>query len=176
MYADIRRTVGGIQFTVGPLANGWPMVLRLSYETAAALADALTGDTRWGHMLASIGPDRYVSGLIYEPGDGGGWISYVRVNVDQADDQGEVLAEWGCAAASLLEIAAELRNYAPDKLPPLPGDPAEPWEPEDFHLCSGCGRPVFDSMASAMVVTSRGLGFMCGPCGIREMEAAEAAQ
>jgi hypothetical protein len=35
LYADIRRVIGGIQFTIGPMPNGQPWIMRLAYQTAA---------------------------------------------------------------------------------------------------------------------------------------------
>lgn len=149
LYVDVRRAVNGIQFTIGPLPNGQPWIMRLAYEAAAAFSGALTANTRWGAPLSVPGPDGIAYAIVYDPGDGGGWITYARFN----DEELESVAEWPCAAESLHKFAALLREHAPDRLPPLPGDPMAPWEPEGFHLCSGCGRPVFDSMPTAMVVS-----------------------
>jgi hypothetical protein len=118
------------------------------------------------------GTDGIAYAITYEPGDGGGWITYARLNGDEL----ESVAEWGYAAEHLRDLGAVLGEHAPGELPPLPGDPAAPWSPEDFHLCSGCGRPVFDSMPTMMVTSpSTGglIGMMCEPCGIREVEIAE---
>lgn len=171
VYVDIRRAVGGIQFTIGPLPDGRPWIMRLAYETAAAFSDALTANTVWGAPLG-VAADDTMYAIIYEPGDGGGWIIYAHLSGDIP----ERAAEWGCAAEALHNVAALLRDHAPDKLAPLPGDPEAPWSPEDFHLCGGCGRPVFDSMPTMMVTSpSAGglIGMMCESCGIREMEIAE---
>ena len=171
-YVDVRQTVGGIQFTIGPLPDGRPWIMRLAYETAASFSEALTANTLWGAPLSVPDSNGTAYAIIYEPGDGGGWITYARLRGEQAD----TMAEWACAAVNLRDIAAALRDHAPGKLAPLPGDPAAPWAPEDFHLCSGCGRPVFDSMSTMMVIspaTGGRIGFMCESCGGREMETAE---
>jgi hypothetical protein len=118
------------------------------------------------------GPDGIAYAIVYEPGDGGGWITYARLNGEEL----ESVAEWACAAEALHNVGALLREHALDRLPPLPGDPAAPWSPEGFHLCSGCGRAVFDSMPTMMVPspsTCGLIGMMCEPCGIREIEIAE---
>lgn len=174
VYADIRRAVGGIQFTIGPLPTGQPWTMRLSYETAEAFSNALITNTAWTAPLSIPDSDGIMHGIAYEPGDGGGWIIYARLNVNSGKP--ETLAEWGCAAGALSEIGTLLGEHAPDRLPPLAGDPAAPWQPEDFHLCTGCGRPVFDSMPTMMVArpsTGGFIGMMCEPCGIREMELVE---
>lgn len=171
MYADVRRTAGGVQFTVGPLPNGQPCIMRLAGKTAIAFADALTANTPWGTTVSKPDADGNEYAIVYEPGDGGGWVVFARIN----GDEHERVADWGCAAGNLRELGALLKDHASDELPALPGDPPPPWTPEDFHLCNGCRRPVFDSMPSVMVISpSSGehIGFMCEPCGIRETAAA----
>jgi hypothetical protein len=158
-YADIRRTEGGLQFAIGPLPSGQPLIMFLHCQDAEELAAAMESGTELG---ITNGQESTV--LAYRPGQRGGIFTLLGKHAG-AWEPAFTLA---CHKISVRQLAAELRRHA--RMPVLLAD-GQSWQPEDFHLCTSCGRPVFDSMPSVLVVrpsAGGALGMMCEPCGMRE--------
>jgi hypothetical protein len=176
-YTDIRRAPGGVQFTFGPGPEG-PIIIRLAYKTFIRLYNSALQGKRWNGPLGQA-PNGSITGLVFMPPTDHDYGCLLLCNVvdgaNGAPDTGVVL-RWNANDEDWQELGQKFRDWY-KKLPrPLDTEATEGWQPEEYHLCTECGRPVFDS-APTMMGPGRNsfLGIMCEPCGVAIMQEHEAA-
>lgn len=149
-HADLRPVSGSVQMTLclaetdqGP--GTWVLRLRGGGDDCERMGAAMEE----GRLF--VWPDSETAEALafipHFPADGEGTIGRAPVPADGEDlefTRRKVLPMPLCAemGRNLRRIAAALD----------PGASPDGWRPEDSAPCQGCGRPIFDSMPTAMVL------------------------
>ncbi|ATY16958.1 hypothetical protein CU254_40915 (plasmid) [Amycolatopsis sp. AA4] len=122
---DVRRTEGGLQLAMTAPDAPVAWVTRLSYEQAQELAAGLRAD-----VPVFLG-GTVAAGLAYIPGYpevGEGSLARIA-EAEITDDLRNATYQVRAGLEAMRGFGDTVRAHLPDRLDPLPADPAAPWTP-----------------------------------------------